>query len=106
MIRSTVENDNFACGVSVYLQKVFDRMNHDILHFKWSSYGIRCVAFDWFKSHISDRSQFIKIMNKKSKSHLGTTTFLLHIKDWSQSLTYFRFHHIVDDPISCVSVNP
>ena len=30
-IRSAIDNDNYACGVFIDLQKAFDTVNHDIL---------------------------------------------------------------------------
>ena len=44
-----LENGNFGCGVFIDLQKAFVIVNHDILRSKQNHYGIRGVAFDWFK---------------------------------------------------------
>ena len=49
MIGNALDNGSFACGVSIDLQKTFDTVNHDILLSKLNNYGIRGVAFDWFK---------------------------------------------------------
>ena len=48
---------NFVCGVFIDLQKVFDTVNHDILFSKLNHYCIRGVAFDWFKSYLSNRTE-------------------------------------------------
>ena len=50
MLRNTLDNGNFACGICIDLQKAFDTVNHDILFYKLNHYGIREVAFDWFKA--------------------------------------------------------
>ena len=44
----------------IVLQKAFDTVEHGILPFKPSHYGIRGLANDWFKSYLSNR-QFVSI---------------------------------------------
>ena len=46
MTRNALDNDNFACGVFIDLQKAFDTVIHDILLSKLNHYGIRGVAFN------------------------------------------------------------
>ena len=67
MIRNALDNGNFACGVFIYLQKAFDTVNHDILLSKLNHYGIRGVAFDWFKDYLIDRTQHVTIHNGRSE---------------------------------------
>ena len=94
MIRNAFYNGNFACGVSIDLQKVFDTVNHDILLSKLNHYDIRGVAFDWFKSYLSDRTQYATINNERSEiqiirfdapqgSIVGLLLFLIYINDLS-----------------------
>ena len=65
IIRNVLDNGNFACGVFMDLQKASDTINHILLS-KLNHYGIRGVAFDWFKSYLSDRSQYATINNERS----------------------------------------
>ena len=104
MIRNALYNGNFACGVFIDLQKVFGTVNHDILLSKLNHYGIRGVVFDWFKSYLSDRTQYVTINNEKSEiqtikygvpqgSVLGLLLFLIYINDLSRSIKNSKIHH-------------
>ena len=104
MIRNALYNRNFACGVFIDLQKVFGTVNHDILLSKLNHYGIRGVVFDWFKSYLSDRTQYVTINNEKSEiqtikygvpqgSVLGLLLFLIYINDLSRSINNSKIHH-------------
>ena len=66
----------------------FPKLNH---------YVVRGVAFDWFKSYLSDRTQHITINNKRSEiqtikygvpqgSILGLLLFLIYINELSRSI--------------------
>ena len=88
MIRNALDKGNFACGVFIDLQKAFDTVNHGILLSKLKYYGIRGVAFDWFKTYLSDRTQ---------GSILRPLLFLIYINDLSQSIKNSKIHHFADD---------
>ena len=51
--------------VFIDLSKAFDSMEHDILLEKISRLGVSPAAYEWFKSYLADRSQYVRI---------GTTT--------------------------------
>ena len=61
IIRKALDDGNIGCGVFVDLQKAFDTVDHQILLAKLSYYGIRGVSNDWFKSNLSNRSQYVSI---------------------------------------------
>ena len=97
MIRNALDKGNFACGVFIDLHKAFDTVNYDILLSKLNHYGIRGVTFNWFKSYLSDRTQYTSINNERSEiqnirygipkgSILGPLLFLIHIDEFTTLL--------------------
>ena len=91
---NVLDNGKFSCGVFTDIQKVFDTVNYDILLSKLNHYGIGGVAFDGFKSHLSNRTQYAIINNERSEiqtikygvpqgSIVGPLLFLIYINDLS-----------------------
>ena len=48
-------------GLFIDLENTFDTVSHNILLEKLDHYGIKGISNDWFRSYLSDRSQFISI---------------------------------------------
>jgi len=42
-------------GIYLDLTKAFDTVNHDLLLYKLQNYGIRGIAYHWFKSYLCNR---------------------------------------------------
>ena len=90
---SNALNDNkFCMGVFFDLKKAFDVCSHDILLMKLEKMGIKGVALQWFKSYLSNRTQFVDINGTHSferailisilqGSILGPILFLCYIND-------------------------
>ena len=51
-IRNALDNENYACGVFIDLEKAFDTVNHAILIDKWKYYDVRRITNNWFKSFL------------------------------------------------------
>ena len=107
-IKNALDNGNHVCGVFIDLQKAFDTVNHDILIDKLSYYGIRGPSNQWFKSYLSNRSQYVSINGFDSEklnvkhgvpqgSVLGPLLFLIYINDLYKCLAYSTAFHFADD---------
>ena len=108
LIRNALKTGNFACAVFIDMQKAFGTVNHEILLSKLNRYGIRGVAFDWFKSYLSDISQYVTINNERSEiqkteyggpedSILRPLLFLINVNELSRSKNPSKIHHFADD---------
>ena len=114
-IRKALDDGNIGCGVFVDLQKAFDTVDHHILSAKLNHYGICGVSNDWFKSCLSNHSQYISINGYKSGlaaincyvpqgSVLGPLLFLLYINDLNQAIEFCKVHHFAKDTnLQCLS---
>ena len=60
-IYSKLDEQHFVLGIYLDLQKAFDTVNHEILLHKLYNYGICGVAYDWFKSYLSNRQQYTAV---------------------------------------------
>ena len=59
MIKVSIDNRKFGCGIFVDLRKAFDTVNHEILLIKLEHYGITDSMLKWFQSYLFDRKQFV-----------------------------------------------
>ena len=97
--RSALDDNCFASGVFIDLQKAFDTVDHGILLSKLNHYGIRGKANDWFKSYLTNRKQFVSINGFNSNellikidvpqgSVLGPLLVLVYINDLHLAIKY------------------
>ena len=98
----------YACGIFIDLQKAFDTVNHIVLIDKLNYYGIRGIGNSWFKSYLSDRSQYVSVQGHDSDvkginhgvpqgSVLGTLLFLIYINDLHKAIKKSSVYHFADD---------
>ena len=113
-IRKAIDDNTYAVGVFIDLQKAFDTVDHEILLKKLFHYGIRGTANSWFASYLSNRKQFVVINGHESSmkfmnygvpqgSVLGPLLFLIYINDLHNAIKYSTTRHFADDTCLLIS---
>ena len=108
MIKESIDNHKYGCGIFIDLRKAFDTVNHNILLTKLEHYGIRGIALRWFESYLSSRKQYVFLNGESSKlraiscgvpqgSVLGPLLFLLYINDLPNISKLLDFYLFADD---------
>ena len=110
LIRKALDEDKFACGVVIDLQKAFDTVDHNIFLSKLYHYGVKETPHQLFKSYLTGRQQDTTINHQKSSlsnikygvpqgSVLGPLLFLLYINNLSKAVVHSKVHHFADDKL-------
>ena len=93
-IMSALNEGDYVLGVVLDLSKAFDTVDHNILLMKLYKYGIRGVAYDWIKSYLEERKQYVSFNKHDSSTMdikcgvtqgaiLGPLLFLIYVNDLS-----------------------
>ena len=98
------------------LKKAFDTVDHELLISKLVKYGITANENNWFKSHLTNRSQYCSIDGQVSDieeiecgtpqcSCLGALLFIIYLNDFERCLEHSRANMYADDTEITISSN-
>ena len=116
-IYKSLDEGNYVFGIYIDLKKAFDTVQHDILLSKLQHYGIRGIAFEWFRSYLAKRKQYVITNGIQSDisdlceygvpqgSALGPILFLLFINDINKPLNHIIVKLFADDTNCFISGN-
>ncbi len=107
-VSEALNNNKFALGVFLDLQKAFDVVDHNILLLKLENLGIRDKALEWFRNYLSNRTQVVNINGETSAetkidisvmqgSILGPLLFLIFINDLPNASNLLHLLLFADD---------
>ena len=102
--------DSGKLPISIFLDlsKAFDPLNHTILLKKLAYYGLNGTSLDWFRSYLSDRSQYVDYDGTTSislplttgvpqGSILGPLLFIIYMNDIHEASQNYKVILYADD---------
>ena len=107
-VNQALDSGKVLVGIYLDLKKAFDTVDHKILVDKLFKYGIRGNIFNWFKSYLSNRKQYVNWQGSNSEietvscgvpqgSILGPLLFILYVNDLSKVSNKFVSILFADD---------
>ena len=108
IIGKDLDNEKLPIGVFLDLSKAFDTLDHTILLDKLLYYGIKGTELAWFKSYLTNRTQFVSYDGTNSRtlsittgvpqgSILGPLLFMIYMNDIHNASSTFHAILFADD---------
>ena len=108
IIGKDLDNEKLPIGVFLDLSKAFDTLDHTILLDKLLYYGIKGTELAWFKSYLTNRTQFVSYNGTNSRtlsittgvpqgSILGPLLFIIYMNDIHNASSKFHAILFADD---------
>lgn len=112
-VYNTFNSKKYLISVLLDFSKAFDTVNHSILLSKLQSMGVRGSSLAWFRSYLSNRKQYVSLLNTSSElkninagvpqgSIIGPLLFLIYINDMSKCSCDLKFVHFADDTTALI----
>ena len=91
-VAKALDTRKIVIGVYLDIKKAFDVISHHILLRKLYALGIRGNIFNWIKSYLTNRSQFVSYNNVKSETKFVThrTISVPLRRSWAEVCTVDR----------------
>ena len=107
-IVTNLDLKNHTLGIFLDLSKAFDTIDHNILFSKLHHYGIRGIAFEWFRNYLTNRKQYVSFKGHNSThlniscgvpqgSILGPLLFIIYINDLIHTSNFSNMILYADD---------
>ena len=114
-IVNNLDDRKITCAIFLDRAKAFDTVDHFVLLQKLYWYGVRGIAFDWFKSYLCNRKHYMNVNGIPSSmenvtcgvpqgSTLGPLLFFLYMNDLP-SANKFKVNLFADDTNLTMSGN-